>query len=151
MNMAATDACLRRALSASLRGRQVWLLVLLAGFITSSACGQDESPFTRLFDTGTASADRLVDELVAKRTGWRLVDEDNLTHKFAGDAVLLNDKLAVVLRKQSSSVEVYSKSVNGLKHRASVGHLGTRSTANDPIGSIRILENTIPIGAHSPH
>ena len=32
------------------------------------------------------------------KAGWTLVPEDDLTHKFRGDAVVLNDRLAVVLR-----------------------------------------------------
>ncbi|HUS90412.1 MAG TPA: hypothetical protein VM695_01135, partial [Phycisphaerae bacterium] len=56
------------------------------------------SPFVRLYDTAKPSPQPLAPGVVAKRTGWRLVPEGDRTHRFTGDAVFANDKLAVVLR-----------------------------------------------------
>jgi len=79
------------------------LLLLVAGL----ALGQDEQPITRLFD------------------GDRQVPEDNLIHRFTGDAVLANDKLRVVISQAARRVEVHAKTATGLKHRAAIHHAGT--------------------------
>ena len=104
--------------------------------------GQEETPFTRVFDTGVASAQPLADEAVAKRVGWTLIPEDKVDHPFSGDAVLLNDKLAVVLRKQGRGAEVYAKAATGLKYRASAGHVGGSSAMPDTVGALKIVENS---------
>jgi hypothetical protein len=97
--------------------------LLIACLTVLPAFGQqEETPLTRLFDTGVASAAPLPNEAVSKRAGWQLVPEDNVTHLFTGDAVFLNDKLAVVLRKQGRGAEVYSKTASGFQHRATIGH-----------------------------
>jgi len=101
-----------------------------------------DNPAVRLFDTGTPSAKPLTEEAVAKRAGWKLVPEDDLTHQFTGDAVLLNDKLAVVLRTAGRMAEVYSSTEKGAKLRASVGHVGARSSVQDPYEPPKIIENT---------
>jgi hypothetical protein len=118
------------------------LCLFLACVAALAAHGQDESPLTRLFDTGALSAAPLTEGAVAKRAGWTLVPEDKVDHPFAGDAVMLNDKLAVVLRKQGRGAEVYSKSAGGLKLRANAGHAGTNSAILDATGALKILENS---------
>ncbi len=111
------------------------LLLLLACLATLPARGQEETPFTRLFDTGVASANPLADDAVSKRVGWALIPEDKVDHKFLGDTVLLNDKLTVVLRKQGRGAEVYSKAASGLKARANVSvERGTRSVEQGTLG-----------------
>ncbi|HOY58136.1 MAG TPA: hypothetical protein PK640_08355 [Verrucomicrobiota bacterium] len=106
-----------------------------------SARAEEVIPFTRLFDTSIASVQPLSDEAIAKRTGWTLVPEDKVDHPFSGDAVLVNDKLAVVLRKQGRGAEVYSRAANGLKNRATVGHIGAGLTFADSISALKIVEN----------
>jgi hypothetical protein len=68
----------------------------------------------RLFDTGATSSAALTGEALAARTGWTAVQSDLATHKFKGDAVLENGRLAVVLRRGARSAEVYSSSAKGL-------------------------------------
>lgn len=63
--------------------------------------------FTYLLDTGTPSAAALTNEAVSTKESWTLLDEEDLTHEFAGDTVLLNDRLVVVLRKNGHGAEVY--------------------------------------------
>jgi hypothetical protein len=118
------------------------LPLLIACLVALPVCGQEETPFTRLFDTGSSAAEPLADEAVAQRTGWRLVPEDTVDYRFSGDAVFLNDKLAVVLRKKGSGAEVYSKAANGLKRRAALGHGGTRSSLIEALDALKIIENT---------
>jgi hypothetical protein len=132
-----------RILSPDLASRvPVKVFLLFTALIAAApVCGQEETPFTRLFDTGVASAEPLAADAVAPRTGWRLVPEDTVDHRFSGDAVLLNDKLTVVLRKQGRGAEVYSKAASGLQHRATLGHAGTRSPVIEPFQTLKILEN----------
>jgi hypothetical protein len=101
--------------------------LLVACFSGLVLFGQQEDPLTHLYDTGIPSMQPPADEAFAKRVGWTLVPEDKVDHPFSGDAVLLNDKLAVVLRKQGRGAEVYSRAASGLKHRASVGHVEANS------------------------
>jgi hypothetical protein len=116
--------------------------LLLACLVTWSVRGQEETPFARLFDTGVASAQPLAEAAIVKQVGWTLVPEDTVDHKFSGDAVLLNDKLVVVLRKQGHGAEVHSKTASGLKHRATLGHVGVGSPAINSLDALRIVENS---------
>jgi len=118
------------------------LLVLSACLAAWSAYAQEETPFTRLFDTGAASPEPPAEAALANRTGWTLVPEDNVTHQFSGDAVLLNDKLALVLRKPGRGAEVYTRTASGLRHRATLGHVAAGFTVIDPCDALKILENT---------
>jgi len=113
-------------------------IVLCAAASVSAA--QEEAPATRLFDTGTRSEKTWTGEALAKREGWKLVPEDNVSHQFAGDAVLLNDRMLVVARPRGS-INVYSRTAEGWQHRALLGHLGTFSSFLDPIRSLTIAEN----------
>ncbi|MBI3878455.1 MAG: hypothetical protein HY301_00105 [Verrucomicrobia bacterium] len=117
------------------------LLLLIACWAAYPLHGEEETPFTRLFDTGTSSADSLGNDALATRAGWHLVPEDKVDHPFSGDAVLLNDKLAVVLRRRGRDAEVYAKSSSGMKHRATVGKLAMSSLKIEPL-AFKISENT---------
>ncbi|MCX7013896.1 MAG: hypothetical protein NTW86_15315 [Candidatus Sumerlaeota bacterium] len=79
--------------------------------------------------------------MVALRTGWQLVPEDNIDHRFAGDAVLLNDKLEVILRDQGRGAEVYSKGPRGLERRIAISHAGVDSAMGQPLDALKIFEN----------
>jgi hypothetical protein len=118
-------------------------MLLIASLVILPAVGQqEETPLVRLFDTGVSSAEPLANDAVAKRTGWQLVAEDNVQHQFTGDAVFLNDKLAVVLRKRGRGPEVYTKTANGFKHRATVAHVGSVDSRLQAFDSLKIVENT---------
>ena len=54
-------------------------------------------PFTRLFNTGAALSRTLTAADLSANEGWTAVAEDVTAHEFAGDAVVVNDKLALVL------------------------------------------------------
>jgi hypothetical protein len=75
-------------------------------------------PTVRLFDTGQPLANPLSLDAPAHLNQWKAVAEGDMGHQFAGDAVYLNNRLAVALRKGSSGAEVYSIRPNGLKLRA---------------------------------
>lgn len=116
--------------------------LILSCLVTWPARGEEETPFTRLFDTGTSSAEPVATEALAKQAGWRLVPEDTVEHSFSGDGVLLNDKLVVVMRKQGPGAEVYAKNPSGLKHRATLGHVGAGSSSIEALDTLRIIENS---------
>jgi hypothetical protein len=117
-----------------------WLLLLLAALAGLPVSGQEDAPDTRLYDTSAPFAARLNQESIAKRTGWRQIPEDTLPARFTGDAVVLNDKLAVVFQKQRPGPEIYSK-VTG-RALASTGFLSLASSASEVMTEFRIVENT---------
>ena len=62
----------------------------------------------RLFDTGKPSPKPLDPAALTRRTGWTQVPEGQLPRRFSGDAVVMNNRLALVLRRGSRSAELYS-------------------------------------------
>ncbi|NQT51271.1 hypothetical protein HQ576_04440, partial [bacterium] len=79
---------------------------------------------------------------LANRSGWTRIPEDNTTHKFLGDAVFLNDRIAVVLRKKSSAAEVYAWADTGPKQRVLLVPLAAGGRPASAPASVRILENS---------
>ena len=91
----------------------------------------------RLFDTGSAAAQPLSPDDLAKRAGWAEIPEDKTAHAFGGDAVMLNNRLAVVFRKKADAAEVYSLD-GGAKLRSRLS--GTGGTPLS-LTSLKIVEN----------
>ncbi len=120
----------------------ICLFTLAACLATQPASGEDEVPFARLFDTGVSLAEPLTEELLARPGAWRQVPEDDISHPFTGDAVLLNDKLVVLLKKQGLGPQVYSKMTGRLKHRATLGYAGAVSSPLSSPDGFRIIQNT---------
>jgi hypothetical protein len=107
----------------------------------SGAAYQPGTPFTCLFDTGAASPAALSGRTLDAKTNWTLVPEDNLGHRFQGDAVLLNDKLTVVLRRQGPGAEVYSQTATGPAARAVLIPLPAAGSQITGLASVRTVEN----------
>ena len=101
----------------------------------------NQTPYTYLLDTGVPSPDALSERELAQKTGWTIVAEDNIRHKFKGDTVFLNDKITVVLRRSGSGAEVYSKTADGLKRRARLFACAGRADQAARLSSVRIIEN----------
>ena len=101
-------------------------------------------PFTWLFDTGSPSFAPLGAKALADKDGWMLVGEDILDHSFRGDAVLLNDRLAVVFRAKGPGAEVYSLVDSHFVNRAVLAAVPEADTAISVtgLGSIGIVENS---------
>ncbi len=116
--------------------------MLSTSLATRPACAQDEAPVARLFDTVVSVAGPLTDDALARQGAWRQVPEDNVSQAFNGDAVLLNDKLAVLLKKQGRGPEIYSRMTGRLKHRATLGCAGALSSPLDSPDGFRIIQNT---------
>jgi hypothetical protein len=93
----------------------------------------------RLFDSGKASPVALSGEALTKRAGWTEIAEDQLAHKFAGDAVILNDKVALVLRRGATGAELYSLGPRAPAMRALLAPVAGTNTA--AVASCTILEN----------
>ena len=75
-------------------------------------------PMVRLFDTKRPVGGPLAPDAPARLDRWTQVAEGGVGHEFAGDAVLLNNRLAVALRKGAAGAELYSVGLDGLKLRA---------------------------------
>ncbi len=73
-----------------------------------------------LFDTGATAAAPLSAEVLAAKAGWTVVQAGPAAPEFKGDAVLVNDRLAVVLRKGGPGAEVYSIGPKGATLRATL-------------------------------
>ncbi len=98
----------------------------------------------RLFDTGKSSASTWPDAAVSRRAGWIHVPEDELKHSFKGDAVLVNDRLAVVLRHGAPGAEVYSLGRAAAAMRAVLAPAGGNNSAT--LSSFTIVENNPGMG-----
>ncbi|MFH1265629.1 MAG: hypothetical protein ABIK89_07860, partial [Planctomycetota bacterium] len=86
-----------------------WCLAVMLPSRAQDAEYLPGTPFTYLFDTGSTSPRLLSARAITAKEGWTLVPEDDAEHAFRGDAVLVNDKLTVVLRSKGPGAEVYSQ------------------------------------------
>ncbi|MFO8014413.1 MAG: carbohydrate binding domain-containing protein [Phycisphaerae bacterium] len=98
----------------------------------------------RLFDTAAPSPDPLPAGTLKARPGWVEVPRDNLGHLFKGDAVLLNNRIALVLRRRGNGAEVYAVGAAGLALRARLTPVG--ETTAGRLASLKVIEND-PAGA----
>jgi hypothetical protein len=117
-------------------------LLLLPSLWLLIALGEEDVPSTRLFDTGVPAPASLTREALARQIGWRQVPEDTTNHPFSGDVLLMNDKLAVLLRKQGLGPEVYTKTADSLKQRAALCYLGSASSSTGLLEGLKVVENT---------
>ena len=111
------------------------------GLTAAAADYEPGTPSTYLFDTGTSSADVLPAAKVDAKAGWTLVPEDDLTHKFRGDAVILNDRVAVVFRSAGTGAEVYGQTSAGPKHRVEISPRTQSGHKPTALSSVKIVEN----------
>ena len=99
------------------------------------------TPSTYLFDTVSPSPAARAAGKLDPKTGWKLVPEDNVTHKFQGDAVVLNDRLLVVLRSAGSGAEVYGQTPAGPKQRVELSPRTVTGRKATSLASVRIVDN----------
>lgn len=92
-----------------------------------------------LFDTLTHSGEPLTGEGLAKRAGWTQVPEDDTRHVFKGDAVLMNNHLALVLRARGAGAELYSIERQRIVKRSI---LRPAADAALELAGVKILENS---------
>src|ERR1035437_2246001 len=122
--------------------KAVPFVFLLASLPLLSVRGDEEAPVTRILDTGAPSTEREGVEMLSIPAAWSQIPEDQTNYQFSGDAVLRNDKLAVVLRKKGNGVDIFSKTAEGLKHRATLNFLRTNSSPQVLLEGLDIVENT---------
>jgi hypothetical protein len=99
------------------------------------------APSTVLFDTRSPAPGPLPAAALGSKSGWMPVPEDNLTHRFQGDVVALNDRLIVVLRGKGGGAEVYAQTAGGPKRRVLLSPIGAADRQPGGLASVRILEN----------
>ncbi len=97
-------------------------------------------PKVYLFDTGSTSAAPLSGEAMAKKANWKQVPEDTTNHAFAGDAVLVNNRLAVIFRRGGPGAEVYSLGQEGFTLRTMLTPCG--DTPDMKLASLTIADNS---------
>ncbi|MDZ4860026.1 MAG: hypothetical protein SGI88_13695 [Candidatus Hydrogenedentes bacterium] len=104
---------------------------------------QDTGPiFTYILDTGSPSSSRLASNAIADKMGWRLLAEDDHAHAFTGDTVLLNDRIAVVIRREAAGPEVYALGENGPVYRATIAPAAMPGDETTKLRRLEIVENT---------
>jgi hypothetical protein len=96
--------------------------------------------FSFLLDTGVHAADTLPPQTLQEKSGWSIVEEEDAAHAFQGDAVLLNDKIAVVLRAGSAGAEVYALGAEAPVYRATLMPKPVGG-AKAALAGLEILEN----------
>jgi hypothetical protein len=112
-------------------------IVWLGTFPRDASAQQAQGPEVRLFDTGVTQPGPLAGEAFAGMNGWTEVSDGDVTHRFAGDAVVLNNNLALVLRAGGPGVEVYSLSPAGSRMRAVLA-----PDAPEPVAGIAAIKAT---------
>jgi len=103
------------------------------------AAPEGEKPAVGLFDTLRPLAGIVANETLQDTPGWQRVSEDTLDHRFQGDAVLRNRRIAVVLRKDSPGAEAYSHSPQGWSRQAVLVPCGTQPT--EKLSGVKTLAN----------
>ncbi len=98
----------------------------LAEFEASSefAPGGGGAPFALVYDTGSAAHAPLAPEDMANYRAWEEVAEEDTSHAFLGDAVVLNDKIAAVVRQTGTGIELYGRQGNEFSPQAVMRVLG---------------------------
>lgn len=114
-------------------------LLLFVFLFSSIAFAQDDPSLTRLYDTKSPSAQPYASASLDKPAAWALVAEDTTSHTFAGDAVFMNDKIAVALRKQGPGVELHYKTSTGFKLGAGLANMPAKGI--DQLTGFKIVEN----------
>jgi hypothetical protein len=91
-----------------------------------------------VFDTGSPSSEPLAGDALGRRQAWKQVPEDTTNHAFMGDLVLMNNRLALVLRSKAAGAELYSIEPQRIVLRSVL-----RPAAADAIQltAVKIIEN----------
>lgn len=113
-------------------------LVAVAFLLACVAHLQAEPAAVAIFDTQRASATALSADAMNGSDGWAQIAEGEVAHKFEGDAVLSNGRLAIVLRSGGPGAELYS--IEKIVEKQSV--LRPAVNGNAKVSDVRIVENT---------
>ena len=103
-------------------------------------------PFSVLYDTGTESAEALDANSFAGHSGWTQVGDDQLDYSFRGDAVLMNNQVILVLRKQGAGGELYGRPTDHQRHYATIAP-GGEVQGIDSISVLQCAQDTVVVEA----
>ena len=122
------------------RGITICLLALMgAGAATLQGASGEALPYARLFDAGVRLADPVPAVDLERRGGWSALAEGETSRSFQGDAVLMNDRAAVVLHRGGTAV-LYSATAEGMARRLTVSPWLTAERPAE-LRSVAVLEN----------
>jgi hypothetical protein len=115
-------------------------IILCLGLLPALQASPDETlPLVQIFDTGKTASKPLTSEVFSKRDKWTALAEDKLQHKFKGDVVVSNGRIALALRKKGRGVEVYSLTATGPALRAEL--VATGIVPAKSFSAVQIVEN----------
>jgi len=101
--------------------------------------GASTHPSVGVFDAGVLPSVSLLAHASTDKTGWTRIPEDT-TPRLDGDAVLANDRMAIIFRRGGSGAEVYGRGADGIALRAVLTPL-----ADDVAGrlqAVALVENS---------
>ncbi len=107
---------------------------------TCAAAGDELLPFVRLFDT-REPLDPAAWASWEAAPAWEGLPEGELEHEFRGDAVVMNDKVAVLVRRGAGSVQLWSRAAGGPRRQALLGPLRSEVSPPAPVSALSIVEN----------
>ncbi len=124
------------------------LFALFIGTISISVNSQEinqiiqetGSPFVYLLDTNSAASEPLPSKILKNKAGWSLIPEEETQHTFHGDTVIVNNKIALVLRKNGNGTALHSLTEGGPVHRAAL-HPFNQGHDSWELAQIDIVEN----------
>lgn len=116
-----------------------WAGVIVLAIQGLALAAQEPAASAAVFDTGTSSSTPLSGRAVARRAGWTRLPEASTAHGFKGDAVLLNDRIAVVLRQGGPGAELYAGEAEGAVLRAVLAPMTDQ--AGSRLASAALVEN----------
>jgi len=112
-------------------------------FLSLQSLGLSSEPAAmpvRVFDTGAPSPVPLPGQAVANRDAWTKLPEGGMAHRFRGDAVVSNDRITVVFRRNGPGAELYAHGERGPILRAVLTPTAGKPAAR--IVSVTVAENT---------
>ncbi|NQT88462.1 hypothetical protein HQ560_16970 [bacterium] len=121
-------------------------LMCLLTFLCAAPCarggGRPTAPFPVLFDTGAASDTMMAPSALAQRAKWRSIPLGRQAGALRGDAVLVNDRLALVLRRRGTGIELYAWTDAGAMFRSHLVPVSTTGGRAMTCSAIRIAAHT---------
>ena len=103
-----------------LTGGQATMLVLTIALATRTV----SAATLALYDTGTSAGGPLATTAMTFTSRWTAIPVNTTTHTFSGDAVLINEDLAVVWRQRGEGADIYTSSSRGRQLRATLSPVG---------------------------
>jgi hypothetical protein len=130
-----------------MRGLTILGLVLFAPPVAPAADDPkppDPRPKSAIivWDTGKASKDALPPAALGGKNDWTVIPADRTADSFKGDAVLSNGRIAAVLRRQDSAVEVHAVKPDGAVSRLRLRLQTAAGESAVRLESVALTDNT---------